>query len=221
MAKAARMTDPTSHAAPLGPGPGSPDVRIGQQNAWRALPAGSLGAAVESASQTVGDLLAEPTLNPGSAGSMVSDIVSGLVDVGAESAAAAPDNPNAAAVGTSAASATTALLAANVALTATWTAASAAPGGQPAADVAYTKGIQSAAAAAASATFSALGGMADLHNCPMPTPAGPHGPGVVTRGSATVRINGLPAARQDDSVVEACGGSDAISAGAPDVNIGG
>lgn len=34
---AARITDPTSHGTPLGPGPGCPNVFIGGLPAWRAL----------------------------------------------------------------------------------------------------------------------------------------------------------------------------------------
>ncbi len=37
MPPAARITDPTTHGAPLAPGPGSPDVLIGNLPAWRAL----------------------------------------------------------------------------------------------------------------------------------------------------------------------------------------
>jgi len=33
---AARVSDPTSHGSPLGPGPGSANVRIGGLPAWRA-----------------------------------------------------------------------------------------------------------------------------------------------------------------------------------------
>ncbi|MEO7143712.1 MAG: PAAR domain-containing protein [Bryobacteraceae bacterium] len=36
MPLAARTGDPTSHGTPLGPGPGSIDVLIGGQPAWRA-----------------------------------------------------------------------------------------------------------------------------------------------------------------------------------------
>jgi uncharacterized Zn-binding protein involved in type VI secretion len=35
MPPAARVNDPTSHGSPLTPGPGSPDVQIGGQPAWR------------------------------------------------------------------------------------------------------------------------------------------------------------------------------------------
>jgi len=37
MPPAARITDPTTHGAPLSPGPGSSDVLIGNLPAWRAL----------------------------------------------------------------------------------------------------------------------------------------------------------------------------------------
>lgn len=37
MPPAARVADPTTHGAPLSPGPGSPDVLIGGMPAWRAL----------------------------------------------------------------------------------------------------------------------------------------------------------------------------------------
>ena len=37
MPPAARITDPTTHGAPLAPGPGSADVLIGGLPAWRAM----------------------------------------------------------------------------------------------------------------------------------------------------------------------------------------
>jgi uncharacterized Zn-binding protein involved in type VI secretion len=37
MPPAARITDLTTHGAPLSPGPGSPDVLIGGLPAWRAI----------------------------------------------------------------------------------------------------------------------------------------------------------------------------------------
>src|SRR5579859_2186084 len=37
MPPAARVTDPTMHGAPLSPGPGSLNVMIGNQPAWRAI----------------------------------------------------------------------------------------------------------------------------------------------------------------------------------------
>jgi uncharacterized Zn-binding protein involved in type VI secretion len=37
MPLAARLNDPTMHGKPLGPGPGSPNVFIGGEPAWRAM----------------------------------------------------------------------------------------------------------------------------------------------------------------------------------------
>ena len=53
-----------------------------------------------------------------------------------------------------------------------------------------------------------IGGMpawrvtADFHACPLFTGVVPHVGGVVVMGSVTVLINGLPAARQGDMIVE-------------------
>lgn len=79
--------------------------------------------------------------------------------------------------------------------------------------------ITSAAAAAATA-----GGVVDVHNCVTPPPPAPpplHGPGLVTDGSKTVLINGLPACRLGDTVVEAFGPPNKIVLGQPTVIIGG
>lgn len=51
-------------------------------------------------------------------------------------------------------------------------------------------------------------------------PVPPHGPGFVTKGSSTVNVGNLPAARMGDKVFEACGGQDSIATGCPAVNIG-
>jgi uncharacterized Zn-binding protein involved in type VI secretion len=111
-----------------------------------------------------------------------------------------------------------ALNTANVALKATWDTASVAPGGQPGANEAYATGLQEAVTAASSAVFSAIGAMFDMHTCCTPLPI--HGPGLVTVGSASVRVNGLPLARQTDQVVEAAGGSNPITGGCATVNAG-
>jgi N-acetylmuramoyl-L-alanine amidase len=187
---------------------------IGMMPAWRALPA-SVGAAVEAAGKDMDAFMKKATLNPASAAADIAKISSGLIQSGAK--AAAEGNP--AGVGAASGSLAT-LISTNVALTATWTAASVVPGGQPAADTAYTLGIKAAAAAAASAVFSAIGGMADMHVCPIPVPVPPHGPGMVVKGSKSVIINNLPAARKDDQVMEACGGADPIAMGCPTVDIG-
>lgn len=216
MPQAARRLDPTAHGKPLGPGPGSRNVRIGKLNAWRALPAGPVGAAVESAARAVQSLMSTPMLTPIAAAGPLAETQANLQ----HAAGAAAAQGNGAAL-SAAATGCAALTAANTALSATWAAASAAPGGLPGATIAYSEGLKAVLASAASAVFGAVAGAADMHQCPCPCPTPPHGPGVVTRGSRTVRINGLPAARQNDSVVEACGGSDPIVAGCETVNIGG
>jgi uncharacterized Zn-binding protein involved in type VI secretion len=60
----------------------------------------------------------------------------------------------------------------------------------------------------------------DLHACPLVNGVVPHVGGVVAVASLTVHIEGLPAARQGDQVVEA-GGPNPIAAGCPTVLIGG
>jgi uncharacterized Zn-binding protein involved in type VI secretion len=59
----------------------------------------------------------------------------------------------------------------------------------------------------------------DTHACPLSDGPKPHVGGVVAVGSLTVLINGMPAARQGDMVVEA-GAPNAIVVGAPTVMIG-
>ncbi len=81
--------------------------------------------------------------------------------------------------------------------------------------------LKAATAAAMGATVMAAAGTADMHMCSTPLPIPPHGPGVVINGSATVRINGLPACRAGDTIVEAVGPPNSIANGAPSVTIGG
>jgi uncharacterized Zn-binding protein involved in type VI secretion len=59
----------------------------------------------------------------------------------------------------------------------------------------------------------------DLHTCPLVTVLVPHVGGMVQIGSMTVFINGLPAARQGDMIIEN-GPPNTIAAGAPTVQIG-
>ena len=61
---------------------------------------------------------------------------------------------------------------------------------------------------------------ADVHVCPLVTGVVPHVGGVVALGSVTVLINGLPAARQGDQIIEV-GPPNAIALGEPTVIIGG
>lgn len=62
--------------------------------------------------------------------------------------------------------------------------------------------------------------LADLHVCPLITVLVPHVGGPVLMGSTTVLINGLPAARMGDVIVEV-GPPNTIAIGAPTVIIGG
>lgn len=92
--------------------------------------------------------------------------------------------------------------------------------GAPAAKLAEQtlKGVE--AAAMALSIMAACGG-ADIHQCATPLVAPPHGPGLVIDGSKTVFINGLPAARSGDTVLEAIGPPNKIAKGFPTVTIGG
>lgn len=213
MPAAARLADPTSHGTPLGSGPGSGDVNIGYMKAWRALPAG-VGGGIETATAAVKSLMDSPMLRPPDTIQPLADIMSGLT----ESAAASAEHGNAAAVGATSA-AMTQVTAANATLSTAYTSASSS-GPEPAAAEAYAKGLQAAVAAAAGAAISAIASITDTHTCPTVSGPAPHGPGVVTKGSATVFINYLPASRQNDKVFEAAGGSDPISKGCDNVNIG-
>lgn len=213
MPNAARVTDTTNHGPPLSPGPGSKNVSIGKLAAWRALPS-SITSGLQSMSSAMDQFVKQPVLNPPAAAASLVQITQAMSQVGADGVSGGA--PAAAGV----ASAQAALLqSTNAALTATWTAASAVPGGQPAADQAYTQGIKLAAAASAGAVASALQGLADMHVCPLLFPL--HGPGFVTSASSSVFINGLPACRMGDAVLEAAGGSDPIANGAQNVSIGG
>lgn len=63
--------------------------------------------------------------------------------------------------------------------------------------------------------------LSDTHTCPLTTPGGtPHVGGVVAKGSSTVLINNLPAARQGDIITEA-GPPNTIAVGCSTVQIGG
>lgn len=64
----------------------------------------------------------------------------------------------------------------------------------------------------------------DQHACPMSSPAGPDGVGLVIKGSASVLINNMQACRMGDVVLEspglACGPANQIVSGSPTVMIG-
>jgi uncharacterized Zn-binding protein involved in type VI secretion len=92
--------------------------------------------------------------------------------------------------------------------------------GLPAAKLAEETTKATAATSMSSTIVSSAGG-ADIHNCATPLPVPPHGPGVVIGGSSTVLINGLPACRLGDTIVEAVGPPNKILAGCATVLIGG
>lgn len=60
---------------------------------------------------------------------------------------------------------------------------------------------------------------ADTHACPLIDGVKPHVGGVIAVGSVTVKIGGMPAARQGDQIVEA-GAPNPVASGAPTVMIG-
>jgi uncharacterized Zn-binding protein involved in type VI secretion len=215
MPMAAAVTSQTGHLmTPLSPGPGCPTVLIGGFPAWRALPAG-LGNAVESISTLMNSFMLRPAMTPADATPWLVKISKSL-DQGAGKAAGL-GAPVAAAT---AKSQVATLNTANGLLTTAWGVASVVPANKAAADKAYTEGIKAAAAVAACAVVASMAGLSDMHNCPVPVPIPPHGPGYVTVGSATVVIGGLAAARQGDLVFEACGGPAPIAMGCPTVMIG-
>lgn len=160
---AARITDPVAHPLPpvLTPGPGSPNVLIGNLPAWRGIPLAAAGALMSA--KTASDAAIQ-----------------------------------------------------------TAEAATVAAAGTPGAPAAYAaeQAAKSAALAAMSGAIMAASGGADIHQCTTPLPVPPHGPGVVINGSATVLINGLPAARQGDTVLEATGPMNSITMGMMNVLIG-
>ena len=99
------------------------------------------------------------------------------------------------------------------------TVAAAGTPGAPAAKAAEETTKATAAASMGSMISGAAGG-ADIHVCSTPLPLPPHGPGVVVDGSPTVLINGLPACRQGDTIIEAVGPPNKIAMGLPTVIIG-
>jgi len=92
--------------------------------------------------------------------------------------------------------------------------------GMPAAQAAE-QAAKGAAAAAMGSTIASMADGADKHSCGTPLPIPPHGVGVVIDGSKTVLINGLPACRQGDTLLEALGPPNRITKGCLTVVIGG
>lgn len=73
---------------------------------------------------------------------------------------------------------------------------------------------------AGSTLVNSLSMGADIHFCRVPSPSPPHGPGVVVDGSTTVFVNGKPACRKGDTVLEPLGPPNPIKNGCPTVFIG-
>ena len=91
--------------------------------------------------------------------------------------------------------------------------------GAPAAQAAEATTKATAAATMGSTIASSAGG-ADIHSCQTPLPIPPHGGGVVINGSKTVLINGLPACRMGDTILEPVGPPNKITTGYLTVLIG-
>lgn len=100
------------------------------------------------------------------------------------------------------------------------TVAAAGTPGAPAAKAAEET-TKAACAAQMGSMITGMAGGADIHTCSTPLPIPPHGPGVVIDGSATVLINGLPACRMGDTVLEAVGPPNKIAKGEMTVLIAG
>jgi len=100
------------------------------------------------------------------------------------------------------------------------TAAAAGTPGAPAAK-ANEEALKAAEAATMASLITSSASGADIHQCLTPLPIPPHGPGVVINGSKTVTINGLPACRMGDTLLEAIGPSNTITGGEMTVLIGG
>ncbi len=81
--------------------------------------------------------------------------------------------------------------------------------------------LKDAEALAMGSMIAGAAGAADMHACTTVLPIPPHGSGVVVDGSQTVFINGLPACRQGDTIVEPIGPPNLISKGESTVIIGG
>lgn len=100
------------------------------------------------------------------------------------------------------------------------TVAAAGTPGAPAAKAAEET-VKASAAASMGSMISGAAGGADIHTCATPLPVPPHGPGIVITPSATVIIQGMPAARMGDTILEAVGPPNKIVSGEMTVLIGG
>ena len=210
--QAARITDVTCHQPSLNTGPASPDIYIGDEKAWRALPEDDWGG-LEEGTEALMDLNKIEYLTPEMARPYLDDGEEGLKDAAELSA----KHGNALAAGI-AATAFATLTSQDATLTATYRAEE--PIDKKTAMKNYADGIHDASQLAAALTVEAIGKLADQTNCPQVWIIVPHGPGVITRGAPAVYFNDLPATRQDDIIYEAIGGPDPVQRGEPTVFIG-
>jgi uncharacterized Zn-binding protein involved in type VI secretion len=218
MSEAVRVGDLTAHGVPL-QGSGSPDVSIGGQKAWRAMPEGAGDGLDEASNDTKAIMDVKPTpataFAPPSVIPKAVKIETTMMKVAAQ-VEKALGRPGASA-GVTAGFAT--LKTTTITLTAAYTAAAAVPGGEPGARVAFTMGYQQALSAAMGAAVSSLAGDWDMHSCPQATPAA-HGPGFVIKACKTIFINKRPAVVKGHKVVEAAGGSAPVNIGCGTVFFG-
>ena len=97
--------------------------------------------------------------------------------------------------------------------------------GKPAARVGDMTGHGSPLAPGLGSTKVLIGGKPawrvglDSHTCPLTTPVS-HGAGKVLKGSLKVRIEGVPAVRQGDTIVEVAGPPNMVAEGSTKVLIG-
>jgi hypothetical protein len=101
-------------------------------------------------------------------------------------------------------------------------ATTAAAAGTPGAPAAYAaeQTAKASALASLSSMITAMAAMSDIHNCLVPSPVPPHGPGVVIDGSQTVLTNYMPQARMGDTLIEPLGPPDKIVKGEFKVLVG-
>jgi len=209
----ARVGDLTAHGVAV-QGPGSADVLVNGQKAWRAMPPG-VGEGVGQASSRAKAIMDRPPFMPPDVVTELGPLTSTMSSVGAQAEAAGAPGASAT-VSTSFAG----LASQATALAAGYTAAAAVPGGEPGARVAFTTAFKAALAQTMATAVHSIAGPWDMDTCVAPGPAGPHGPGVVIKGSETVLINNLPAVFKGHRIVEASGGPTAIRIGSANVFIG-
>lgn len=212
MPPAARITDVTDHGPTLNTGPCSPDVDIGDQPAWRALPEDDWSG-IETATGSMKEMHQMELLTPEMARPYLTDAEKGLKE--AAELAAKHGEPAAAGV---TASAFATLASKDAALTVIYRAEE--PVDKMMAMKNYADGIHEASQIAAALAVEAIGKLSDQTVCPQVWIIVPHGPGVITKGSKTVFINDLPASREEDVLYEAIGGPDPVARGFQSVIIG-